>query len=108
MFNEAKVIKKSRKEHTCIQCFQKIPVGNSYTNHYGLFDGDWFNTHAHNECFKLWCNLNAAFGEDWQSVQDMMYDNKTPASMSFEDYQAEIKRRYGEYSNSSIPASLPS
>ena len=91
--NETKIIKKSRKEHMCIQCWQKIPKGSSYTLHYGVYDGDFFNNHAHNECFSLWEECNSDSRDDeWFGLDDCI--NYTDSSPNFDEWREQIRELY--------------
>jgi len=48
-FGNYKIVK-TRKEHSCIYCGRKIPIGTEAWNSTGLWEGDWQNWYACKFC----------------------------------------------------------
>ena len=42
---------RARKARSCIYCAEPINVGDRYTRQSGVFEGSWFTSHYHHECF---------------------------------------------------------
>lgn len=65
-FYREKVIFKSRKDHNCFLCKQKIPKGCSYLYDCGVYFGDFFSRHSHLECADKWRDMNSEEpSDDW-------------------------------------------
>ena len=47
--------RKSQIARKCIYCAELILVGSVYTYQRGLFEGKWFGSHYHPECFADLC-----------------------------------------------------
>lgn len=41
----------ARKAHQCTYCAEKINVGEFYVHQTGVYDGRWYTTKMHPECF---------------------------------------------------------
>ena len=42
----------ARKQHRCEMCFGPIPKGEKHAQYKGMYDGDWQNWRAHEECYE--------------------------------------------------------
>lgn len=92
--NTNMIIKKSRKEHTCEHCFQKIPKGSSYTRSSGIFDNDPYSVAQHHECLQAYIDFNKdSSNYEWFPLDYM--DN-------FKEYQEMIRSKY-EITVSALP-----
>ena len=47
--------RKARKEHSCTYCGESIPSGSSYAWQSGNYEGRWFTSKMHLECFEDMC-----------------------------------------------------
>lgn len=56
-------VKKSRKEHLCCECGDKIPVGSSYVYISGKWSGDISSYYQHQECAEACRSVRDDFGE---------------------------------------------
>ena len=46
----------AKKGHRCTYCGEAIPVGEPYTRQTGVYDGSWYVSKLHDECFKDLCD----------------------------------------------------
>ena len=72
-FFHPKTEHRSRIDRTCIYCAEKINKGDWYTKQTGVWEGDWFTNHFHDECFKDLCDN----GDD----EFCPYSNERPAKV---------------------------
>lgn len=49
------VRRKARKDHRCSYCGEQIHSGEYYEFQSGVWEGRWFNSHMHPECFEEMC-----------------------------------------------------
>ena len=42
----------ARKTRPCIYCAESINAGDHYTRQSGVFEGSWFTSHYHHECYE--------------------------------------------------------
>jgi hypothetical protein len=47
--------RKARKDHRCSYCGETINKGRAYTFQKGNWDGRWFESKMHDECFNDMC-----------------------------------------------------
>lgn len=68
LWNNFRHIKNSRKEHVCVFCNQKIPIGSRYTRFVGEWQGDFQNW-----CLCDFCNdYYNYFNLDWsEGISDL-------------------------------------
>lgn len=45
----------ARKAHQCTWCAEPINKGDAYTHQTGVFDGSWYTSKMHPECFEEMC-----------------------------------------------------
>ena len=55
-FNNASTQHKARVKRPCIYCAEPINKGDIYTKQTGVWEGDWFTSHYHGECFQDLCD----------------------------------------------------
>lgn len=53
----------ARKDHVCIMCFGPIPKGEVHVHYKGMWDGEWQDWRAHDEC-------DSAFQDEPYSYED--------------------------------------
>ena len=53
-FSDQKVVT-ARKDHRCTYCGESISKGEKYTYQQGNWNGRWFESKMHNECFADLC-----------------------------------------------------
>jgi hypothetical protein len=53
-FNKSET-RQARKHHRCTYCGEQINRGDSYTFQSGNWDGRWFESKIHHECFDDMC-----------------------------------------------------
>ena len=72
-FYSSKVVKKTRKPHSCEHCRLAIPTGSECQYDAGKFDGDFYARYSHSECAKQWVDINhcARHGEEWIPLSEM-------------------------------------
>lgn len=70
-FYHLHVTKTARKEHRCSYCGEPIPAGDRYVYQTGIYDGRWFVSRMHSECF----------GDLVESGEDeyILYSNERPS-----------------------------
>jgi hypothetical protein len=76
-FFQASDIKHTRKEHECLICGRKIPVGKPAYNWRGLYDGDFQNSYACRFCYENHIGMHSeeiseCEFNDWLYEQDFM------------------------------------
>ena len=49
-------IRKARKPHRCTYCGEAINAGDTYAYQTGNWDGRWFESKMHDECFEEMCD----------------------------------------------------
>ena len=54
-FYTPSIIRVSRKDHRCSYCGELIPKKSFYTFQKGNWDGSWFESKFHHECFEALC-----------------------------------------------------
>lgn len=80
------IVKKSRKEHTCNHCWQKIPKGSSYTRSSGIWDNEPYSDAQHHECLRAYIDLNKDEDSyDWWPLHD---------ADDFKEHQEMIRSKY--------------
>jgi len=47
----------ARKAHQCTYCGESIDVGDGYVHQTGVYDGKWFTSKMHPECFEDMCDI---------------------------------------------------
>ena len=60
----------ARKSHQCTWCAEPINKGDTYTHQTGVYDGSWYTSKMHSECFEAMC-------EDGDG-EYMPYSNERP------------------------------
>jgi RNase P subunit RPR2 len=58
-------VKKTRKEHTCDGCFDKIPAGSPAVRMSGTFEGEFFSTIICEPCEKFMKIHREHFEDGW-------------------------------------------
>lgn len=80
------IVKKSRKEHKCEHCWEKIPKGSSYVRSSGIFDGEPYSVAQHHECLEAYIEFNKdSTSYEWFPLEYM--DN-------FREYREKIRKKY--------------
>lgn len=46
----------ARKAHQCIYCAETINVGDEYVHQTGVYEGKWYTSKMHPECFEGMCD----------------------------------------------------
>lgn len=64
-FNNFKEIKKTRKEHQCNGCREKIPAGSSAAYYSGVFEGNFFSAYLCRECDEYLTKHLEDFEDGW-------------------------------------------
>ena len=54
-FYNAPENRKARKAHVCTYCAESINAGDAYTHQTGVYDGRWYVSKMHAECFDEFC-----------------------------------------------------
>ena len=60
----------ARKAHQCTYCAEPIAVGDFYVHQTGVYDGKWYTSKMHPECFEEAC--------DEGDGEFMPYSNERP------------------------------
>jgi hypothetical protein len=60
----------ARKEHKCTYCAEPISKGDGYVFQKGNYDGRWFESKMHPECFEDMCDIGDG--------EYMPYSNERP------------------------------
>lgn len=47
--------RKARKDHQCTYCAELISKGDAYAHQTGVYDGSWYTSKMHPECFDDLC-----------------------------------------------------
>lgn len=94
-FYRYKNINKTRKYHRCHLCELDIPKGSKCLYEAGKYDGEFFNRYSHNECAKLWSDMNSSAhywdDNEWIPFRDMA---EIYPYNKFHDWQREIGKTY--------------
>jgi len=56
-FYNDSVIRTARKDHKCTYCAELINKGDTYTYQKGNYEGSWFESKMHHECFDDMCEF---------------------------------------------------
>ena len=77
-FYNERLIRKSRKEHKCYLCGQKIEVGSAYRRLSGTGEDGFFDLKLHQDCHyavEHYWNESYSSGEGWDDVSVMEFVN---------------------------------
>ncbi len=55
-FSAAETMREARKIHKCTWCTERINNGDVYVFQKGNYDGAWYETKMHPECWKDFCD----------------------------------------------------
>lgn len=66
--------RKARKLHRCTYCGEEINTGDIYKYQTGIFDGRWFVSKMHPECFEDLCDVGDG--------EYTPYSNERPATLA--------------------------
>ena len=71
-FGNLETIKSSRKAHDCEQCGRTIPVGSGYVLSSGRYEGEFYSSAMHEDCFQAandFADEHGLWGEEWPWFQ---------------------------------------
>ena len=72
-YNDA-ITRVARKPHRCTYCGEGIARGEHYKHQKGNYDGSWFESKMHPECFAVMCEADDG--------EYMPYSNERPAPIA--------------------------
>ncbi len=91
-FHSLRDVKKTRKNHRCFLCRLDIPKGTRCTYEAGKFDGEFYGRYSHDECSRMWSDINQdSDNDDWLEFESMaeVYPHE-----SFKSWQLRIGQKY--------------
>jgi hypothetical protein len=59
-FYNAPETRKARRKHRCSYCGEEIPAGTEYVYQTGVYDGAWYTSKMHPECFADMCETDCS------------------------------------------------
>jgi hypothetical protein len=71
-FYNQSVTRTARKDHRCTYCGESIDRGGEYVFQKGNYDGSWFESKMHDECFDEMC--------EYGDGEYIPYSNERPQS----------------------------
>ena len=79
-FYNDSVIRTARKDHKCTYCAEKIVKGETYTYQKGNYEGSWFESKMHHECFE---DMAESFDDSYIPYSNERPVIKAPDQSSF-------------------------
>lgn len=74
-FHDTNHIKKSRTEHFCSFCNQKLPIGSSCVQHKGTLDGDFYSYYLCHRCDRLVSESSGEGDDIWTDSHEGTINN---------------------------------